>query len=133
MIKRRNTTAKDSVLRLLSNSTKALSHEAIARQIEPVINRTTIYRILNRFCEDGIAHKVVGGDGKQYFSVRGNCGGHVLPEHHFHFRCTNCQTLECMDEEVEFSLPEGYRLEASNCLLTGTCRKCSLASHRSEY
>src|SRR5690606_6220755 len=128
MIKRRNTTAKNSVLGILAKAPKALSQDAIAQKIDLEINRTTIYRILNRLCEDGIAHKVVGEDGKQYFAIRGNCRGNALPRHHFHFRCTNCQTLECMEEKVHFSLPEGYRLEGVNSLLTGTCRKCSQAA-----
>lgn len=30
------------------------------------INRATIYRILNQFCEDGIAHRIIAKNGIQF-------------------------------------------------------------------
>ena len=125
MAKRRNTSAKESILELLARSPRALSHDSIARKIDLEVNRTTIYRILNQFCEDGLAHRVVAGDGKQYFTLCGGCGGKQLPRHHFHFRCTHCGTLECLEQAVQFTLPEGYALEQMNCLLIGSCRECT--------
>ena len=66
---RRNTPTKEAVLNLLLNSRKALSQDAIERQLNIEINRATIYRVLNRFCEDEIVHKIVAEDGKQYLSL----------------------------------------------------------------
>src|SRR5690606_12447755 len=125
MTKRRNTTAKTTILELLARSPRALSQEAIARKMDLETNRTTIYRILNQFCEDGLAHRVVADDGKQYFTLCGGCGDKKMPRHHFHFRCTRCGSLECLEQPVRFSLPEGYALEGMNCLLSGSCRSCS--------
>jgi len=125
MTKRRKTTAKETILELLARSPRALSQDAIARKIDLPVNRTTIYRILNQFCEDGLAHRVVAGDGKQYFTLCGDCGGKRLPRHHFHFLCTQCGSLECLEQAVQFSLPQGYALEQMNCLLMGICAECA--------
>ena len=124
-MKRRKTPAKEAVLNLLSQSQKAMSHDAIEQEIEVDANRATIYRVRNQFCEDGIVHKVVAEDGKQYFAVCMDCKDKKIPNHHFHFRCTTCDTIECLEESVHFSIPKGYRVEDVNCLLTGTCLKCS--------
>jgi Fur family ferric uptake transcriptional regulator len=123
-MKRRNTPTKDAVLELLTNAGKAMSRDAIEQKISVEIDRATIYRVLNRFCEDGILHKIVAEDGKQYFAVCMKCD-EKLANNHFHFRCTACQTIECLPESVHFTVPNGYHIKTVNCVLTGTCRQCS--------
>ena len=124
-MKRRTTPTKEAVMAVLSATPKALSQDAIVQKIEIGIDRATIYRALNQFCEDGIIHKIVADDGKQYFALRRECKEKALPNNHFHFRCTNCQTLECLPAMVNFSLPENYKVETLNCLLIGVCKDCS--------
>lgn len=123
-MKRRNTTTQEAVLQLLVKSNKAMSQVAIEKCIDIDINRATIYRILNRFCDDGILHRIVADDGKQYFAFCEKCDEKKLPEQHFHFRCTSCETLECLPSAVRFSLPQGYDVGHVNCILTGLCRDC---------
>ncbi|QDO92503.1 transcriptional repressor [Formosa sediminum] len=124
---RRNTPTKEAVLNLLINSEKALSQDAIERQLDVKINRATIYRVLNRFCEDELVHKIVAEDGKQYFAAcKKKC--EAIPEviqHHFHFRCLSCDTIECLQVPVEYSVPQGYEVKNANCVLTGVCKDCS--------
>ncbi len=64
-MKRRNTPSKEAVLDLLISTGKAMSRDAIEQKINVEIDRATIYRVLNRFCEDGLVHKIVAEDGKQ--------------------------------------------------------------------
>ncbi|WP_281989835.1 Fur family transcriptional regulator [Aquimarina aggregata] len=124
-MKRRNTQTKEAVLDLLRESGKAMSRDAIEQKIEQDINRATIYRVLNRFCEDGILHRVVAEDGKQYFAVCVNCDNKILSGPHFHFRCIKCDTIECLAVAVDFSVPHGYQVNDVNCVLSGTCKDCS--------
>lgn len=124
-MKRRNTPTKDAVLNVLADSKKAMSQEAIMKKVDIDIDRATVYRVLNRFCEDGILHRIVAEDGKQYFAVCIKCDEKKLADHHFHFRCTNCETIECLPIEVQFSLENGYSVESVNCILTGVCKDCA--------
>jgi len=123
-MKRRNTPGKQAILNLLSSSRKALSHDAIEQQLEIDINRATIYRVLNRFCEDEVVHRIVAEDGKQYFAICKKCEKPGDVVYHFHFRCLSCDTIECLQTPVEYSVPEGYQVEHANCVLTGTCGDC---------
>lgn len=125
MIKRRNTATKEAVLQLLSSKGKAMGQESIIKQIDVEADRATIYRILNQFCEDEIAHKIVADDGKQYFAVAKNLTIESLPKNHFHFRCIKCETIECLPAHVEFSVPNGYDVQRTNCVLIGICKDCS--------
>lgn len=122
---RRSTPTKDAVLNVLTGSKKAMSQEAIMKKIAIDIDRATIYRVLNRFCEDKILHRIVAEDGKQYFAVCIKCEEKKLADHHFHFRCTKCQTIECLPVAVQFSLEKGYQVESINCILTGVCKDCA--------
>ncbi|GLB53972.1 hypothetical protein NBRC110019_30130 [Neptunitalea chrysea] len=125
-MERRNTPTKQAVLELLVKSGKAMSREAIEKEITQNINRATIYRVLNRFCEDDVLHRIVAEDGKQYFAVCVNCYDKVLSGHHFHFRCVKCDTIECLPIAVEFSISNSYQVDNVNCVLSGTCKDCSV-------
>lgn len=122
---RRSTPTKEAVISVLNASSRAMSQDAIEKKIKIEIDRATIYRVLNQFCEDGVVHKIVADDGKQYFAVCKKCDQQTLPDNHFHFRCQKCQTIECLPVMVNFSLPESYTVEKVNCVLVGTCRDCA--------
>lgn len=125
MIKRRNTAIQEAVLSVLTNKRRAMSQDAVVKQMNVNADRATIYRILNRFCDDNIVHKIIADDGKQYFAVCMKCDEITVPENHFHFRCTKCETIECLPSLVEFSLPEKYIVKQMNCVLVGICKDCS--------
>lgn len=125
-MKRRNTPSKQAVLDILKSSGEALSQEDIEQKVKGSMDRVTVYRVLNSFCEDGYVHKILSDDGKYYFAICVNCKEKKAHQHdHFHFRCVNCGKVECLKEKVKVKIPEGYRLEGIHCLLTGYCLDCA--------
>ncbi|AWH74385.1 transcriptional regulator [Dokdonia sp. Dokd-P16] len=124
-MKRRNTPSKEAVLNLLSNTGKAMSREAIEQKLNVEIDRATIYRVLNRFHEDGMVHKIIAEDGKQYFALCMDCDDKNMSDNHFHFRCKSCDTIECLPETVHFTVPDGYSVNSINCVLSGICNDCA--------
>jgi len=122
---RRNTPAKKMIMELLQTANSALSQERIEAEVKGVMDRVTIYRVLNRFCEDGVTHKILADDGKFYFALCHSCEEHNHAHDHFHFRCLGCETVECLKEQVTFTLPEGYRLQSSSSWITGYCKNCA--------
>ena len=65
-MKRRNTATQEAVLSVLTSKRRAMSQDAIVKQMEVNADRATIYRILNRFCEDEIVHKIVADDDSNF-------------------------------------------------------------------
>lgn len=124
-MKRRKTQAKTMILESLKASSTALSHDMLQDKFDGQIDRATIYRVLNRFCEDGLAHKVVGDDGRQYFALCYNCQGERHEHNHLHFRCLTCGKVECLPNEIALGLPEGYQAENFNGFVSGCCPSCS--------
>ncbi|WP_207433151.1 Fur family transcriptional regulator [Sabulibacter ruber] len=123
-MKRRNTPAQQAILAMLKSSPSALSQDMIEQQLKGEADRVTIYRVLNRFCEDGLTHRIVSDDGKSYFALCKKCEKHHHAHDHFHFRCVHCQKVECLEEEVKASLPAGYSALNVNCWVSGYCAEC---------
>ncbi|MEQ6119820.1 transcriptional repressor [Reichenbachiella sp. MALMAid0571] len=126
-MKRRNTQPKLEILSALKSASSALSHEMIQAELTTNMDRATIYRVLNRFCEDGRAHKIVGDDGRQYFALCLNCDQQKQQHkhNHFHFRCVACGKVECLKSEINVTLPDGYISESFNGLVSGHCKSCA--------
>ena len=123
-MQRRNTPSKTAVLAALQDSKVALSHDRIRERVPASIDRATIYRILNRFCADGLVHRIVADDGKQYFALCSDCSHDDHHHNHFHFRCLNCDTVECLTDEISVNLPAGYRAKNFNGVISGVCSNC---------
>ncbi len=122
---RRNTPAKKAILELLQSEKTALSQDRIEAVLKGEMDRVTIYRVLNRFCEDGITHKILADDGKNYYALCRGCKGEKHDHNHFHFRCVGCGSIECLDEKVVVTLPEGYALQNVAGWVTGNCPACA--------
>ncbi|HVV04727.1 MAG TPA: transcriptional repressor [Puia sp.] len=122
---RRNTASKELVLSLLEKSSSALSQDILEERIKGQMDRVTIYRVLNRFCEDGIVHKFMSDEGKYYYALCKSCSKDHHSHEHVHFHCLGCDKVECVPKQVRPSLPEGYKALISNYWVSGYCRKCS--------
>lgn len=126
---RRNTATKQLILQVLEASPSALSQDLLEEQIGDRMDRVTIYRVLNRFREDGIVHKIVSDEGKFYYALCRDCNT-KHPDHrhdHIHFRCLVCQKVECLPNEIKPKLPRGYQSLLSNYWISGYCSDCNPA------
>lgn len=125
-MKRRNTPSKQAVLSMLKESSSALSQDMIEAKLKGVMDRVTIYRVLNSFCEDGITHRTLSDDGKYYYALCTGCSHNNHTHNHFHFRCLECAVVECLTQQVVVSLPEGYTMNDANCWVSGYCKACAV-------
>lgn len=124
-MKRRSTPAKKAILELLQASGTAMSQDMIEAEVKATMDRVTIYRVLNNFCEDGITHRILSDEGKYYFALCLNCKEEKHSHDHFHFRCLGCQKVECLHEKATATLPEGYTQKTISSWVTGYCNLCS--------
>ena len=124
-MKRRKTAASETVVSILTRSDSALSHKDIQERSDRKLDKVTVYRVLNRLHEDGRVHRVVAADGMQYYALCSDCTHQEHHHDHFHFRCTQCNRLECLESSIRVTLPQGYTLDHYNCVLSGTCAACA--------
>lgn len=110
---------------MLTVTGPALSADEVLERLDEGPNRVTIYRILDRLEREGIAHRVVGINGKSYYSrCETRCGGQGHVHNHAHFQCRGCQEVSCL--EIEPALPRhgDYLIEDQQVLLIGLCKGC---------
>lgn len=122
---KRNTKTKQLILDSLKNSKSAVSQDILLKELGDEVDRATIYRVLNSFCDDGIVHKILSDDGKYYFAFCVNCSEKAHKHNHFHFRCLSCGKIECIPNEIEVKLPAGYLSVNFNGFISGYCANCS--------
>lgn len=121
----RNTRHKQSVIDLLSVTGQALSADDVHERLDKGPNRVTVYRILDRLEKEGLAHQVVGMNGKAYYSLcEHDCSddGHV--HNHAHFQCRKCLEMSCLEIEPHLPKHGEHLIEDQQVLLIGICAAC---------
>jgi len=123
----RPTAMRMLVLQYLLNKDIAVSLTDIENYFDSV-DRTTLYRTLKTFVNQGIVHKIDDGTGvTKYALCEENCQCEVEKDLHVHFHCTLCNETVCItDNKIpKITLPEGYIAENVNLVVKGTCDKCN--------
>jgi Fe2+ or Zn2+ uptake regulation protein len=122
---KRKTKTKQMIMSVLSGSSSALCYDDFVERVPEKMDKATIYRILQRFCDDGMIHKISGENGKTYYALCHHCSNERHSDNHLHFRCVCCETISCMDEPVSISpLPSEYKMLAVSCIVSGYCPDC---------
>lgn len=126
----RVTGARVRLLELLRGADTALSHAEIEERARNlVVDRVTIYRVLDWLVESGLAHRIAGPDRVWRFSTGANpTGGHA------HIHCTQCGRTVCMGEIAPpaLRLPKGFKLESVELKVNGLCAGCDAAKASSQ-
>jgi iron complex outermembrane receptor protein len=113
------------VMSVFKNSKAALCHEDIEKQLPIKIDRVTIYRILQSFCNDGKVHKISSDNGKTYYALCHDCSEGDHHDNHLHFHCIKCETVSCIEESVFIpTLPAEYSVSSIACTVSGFCPTC---------
>ena len=121
----RRTRSVETLLGVFEQSEKAISVVDLVSQLQKEMNKTTVYRILDKLEEDGIVHSFLGKEGlKWYAKCQGCSSGHHVDAHP-HFQCNNCGTIECLSLDVKIPTVKDYQISSVEIMLQGTCAQCS--------
>lgn len=115
------------VLRYLLSRKTAVSLSDIEEYFDNS-ERTTLYRTLKTFEENGLVHQIDDGTGiAKYALCEPNCNCEIEQDLHLHFHCTECNETVCLtDRKIPYiNLPEGYQAEDVNLVVKGICQKCN--------
>ncbi|MDO8565582.1 MAG: transcriptional repressor [Candidatus Moranbacteria bacterium] len=106
-----------------------LSAQDISRELSKIqraVNKTTVYRELERLREIGIIGAVQLGDRKQYYEL-------ALRRHHHHLICLRCAVVEDIDMDERALLGQEKRIQGEKHFTIlrhsleffGLCKMCS--------
>src|SRR6056297_2711757 len=96
---KRRTKAVNSLLEVFEQTKQALSAIDLVARLQSDMNKTTVYRILDRLEGEGILHAFKGKDGLQWYAMCKGCTATNHRDLHPHFQCRDCGKTECLDSE----------------------------------
>lgn len=91
-------------------------------------DRTTLYRTLKVFEENGMVHSIDDGTGvPKYALCEDGCKCEIERDLHLHFHCRVCGQTKCLTSYKipNIELPERYQPEEANLVVKGVCDVCS--------
>jgi Fur family ferric uptake transcriptional regulator len=91
-------------------------------------DRTTLYRTLKVFEENGMVHSIDDGTGvPKYALCEDGCKCEIERDLHLHFHCRICGQTKCLTSYKipNIELPERYQPEEANLVVKGVCDVCS--------
>lgn len=115
------------VLQFLLNKKEVISLTDLENDFEKS-DRTTLYRTIKTFVENGIAHKIDDGTGiTKYALCEENCKCEIETDLHVHFHCNLCKKTSCLPKYKipAISLPDNFKAEEVNLVVKGVCNVCS--------
>ncbi|GLB49125.1 Fur family transcriptional regulator [Neptunitalea lumnitzerae] len=121
----RNTKAQEEVLKLMELSKHTLTVDEICELVPLKVNKTTVYRMLERFVAAGKVHFITDIDGKAHYALCNSCKEHHTLHNHIHFQCTECNHVECLPTKVEIPVLPGYQMDETQFLIVGVCKECN--------
>ncbi len=114
------------LLEAFEQTENAISLADLLEKLKDEMNRTTVYRIVQRLEAYGILHSFRGKDGLKWYAKCAKYSlNHPLEHHpHPHFQCKECGKVECMSLDMPtLSVPD-YKIDSAELLLIGLCKDC---------
>ncbi len=90
--------------------------------------RTTLYRTLKTFEENGLVHQIDDGTGiSKYALCEPGCNCQIEHDLHLHFHCSDCNETVCLPQYKipHLNLPDGYQADDVNLVVKGICSVCN--------
>lgn len=122
----RLTVARESIWNCFAQQKEPLDYSQILSYLNSRginVNKTTIYRQLDYFQENGLIQELDLGEGKKRYEI--------LSRHHHHLLCTKCNKVECIEFEedfssqiVEISKSTNFKVTGHMLEFLGICEKC---------
>lgn len=121
----RKTKSVKALLDIFKQSNDAWSVVDLVDKLSDQMNKTTVYRILERFEDEGILHSFNGKNGIKWYAKCKTCSEHGHSDKHPHFQCKDCGKVECLP--VEYDIPDlsNYKIDTIQVILSGQCSDCS--------
>ena len=120
----RKTKSLTAVLNVFDDISDAISVVRLVELLKTEMNKTTVYRILDRLEEEGIIHSFNGQEGLKWYAKCKECTAHHHVDGHPHFQCTVCNKVECIDVSIEIPAIAKHKIDDVDILIKGKCEEC---------
>lgn len=120
----RKTKSVTTVKEIFQQNTVAIAAVELVSLLKTKMNKTTVYRILERLENEGVLHSFTDNDGLKWYASCVNCSTNHHQDVHPHFRCKKCSKVECLHIQISIPSTTKLRIDNSEIFLIGTCETC---------
>ena len=121
----RKTKTVELVLELFKKVDYAIPVVDVVSTFASKMNKTTVYRILQRLEDCGILHSFVDNHGLKRYAKgdqrKSNSTNQII---HPHFLCDDCGISICLPLEISTPSIPNYTINSSDHLYSGQCQDC---------
>lgn len=121
----RRTKSVFTVLNFFQESEGAVSVVQLVDRLQGEMNKTTVYRILERLEDEGTLHSFTGKDGLTWYAKCNGCSSSKHIDAHPHFQCLDCGKTECLSIDIQIPAIPNHQVETAELLLQGKCADCA--------
>ena len=121
---RRKTEAATLLLEEFKKDSNAISAIELIKRLDQKINKTTVYRLLDKLEDDGVIHYFLDMKGIKWYATCSDCSKTQHQDVHPHFQCTECGTVDCLEIKVPIPNIPNRTIASSQILVVGTCELC---------
>ena len=120
----RKTKSLTTILQVFEEKYDAIAVVHLIELVRSLMNKTTVYRILDRLEQDGIIHSFNGKDGLKWYAKCKGCSADHHTDKHPHFQCSECDKVECLSVEIKIPSIKNHRIDSTDILIMGQCEVC---------
>ncbi|WP_430409474.1 Fur family transcriptional regulator [Kordia sp.] len=120
----RKTKSVETLLAIFKNNEDAVSAVQLIDLLKEKMNKTTIYRILERLENDGVVHSFVDKNGLKWYATCHGCSATKHTDVHPHFQCQDCGKVDCLTIDMKIPTIPNRKINFSQVLLIGKCESC---------
>tara|TARA_Y100000385_G_C12772941_1_gene500117 strand:+ start:213 stop:599 length:387 start_codon:yes stop_codon:yes gene_type:complete len=120
----RKTKSLEMVLQVFEKSDRAMSALELFNSLKSEMNKSTVYRLLDRLETEGVIHSILGNDGLKWYAKCRGCSSDNHNDVHPHFQCRICNQVDCLDLKIALPNVPKRIVEGAHFMTFGICETC---------
>lgn len=120
----RKTKSMELLLNEFNSSSGAISVIELIEKLNTKMNKTTIYRVLDKLEDDGVLHSFLGLKGIKWYAKCSGCSKTSHIDHHPHFQCITCGKIDCLHLQIDIPKVANRKIYSSHIMIKGECESC---------
>lgn len=120
----RKTKSLQSITDAFTHSKTALSGVELIKRFQSEMNKTTVYRILERLEKQGRLHSFTDTHGVRWYAKSEEVNSDLDSHRHSHFQCQDCGISKCLPMEINVPSVPNHRVDSASLILVGQCEDC---------
>lgn len=120
----RRTRSFEVLLDEFQKNSGAIAAIALIERLGSQLNKTTIYRVLDKLEDEGVLHSFLDKNGIKWYAKCKGCSisGHL--DVHPHFQCLDCGKVDCLTVNVDIPKIPNREVAIFQILIQGKCEAC---------